>query len=219
MDGSSLTSPAISWKLQLRLGTSFPRAMFIFSETNSHPTSPPQPMACQPVMASRQQNPGHKTNGSHFYPRLLSIARNWLRIGPCCRSSAAPGGLFCKRHETPPSCHSLGPSIETTAFYGQHTMQFLPMFQVDSKVQTHTFSIHQDSSPTIPSWSSMIIYDNLWSSIQLTPIHPSHPQPSPKRIQLPRHIFSSAQRVSCSRRPASLNKSAWSRRERSGDGW
>ena len=44
------------------------------------------------------------------------------------------------------------------------------------------FSIHQDSSPTIPSWSSMIIYDNqwcLWSSIQLTPIHPSHPQPSP----------------------------------------
>lgn len=138
VDGSSLTSPAISWKLQLRLGTSFPRAMFIFSETNSHPTSPPQPMACQPVMASRQQNPGHKTNGSHFYPRLLSIARNWLRIGPCCRSSAAPGGLFCKRHETPPSCHSLGPSIETTAFYGQHTMQFLPMFQVDSKVQTHT---------------------------------------------------------------------------------
>ena len=53
--------------------TSFPRAMFIFSETNSHPTSPPQPMACQPVMASRQQNPGHKLMDSTSIPDSLAL--------------------------------------------------------------------------------------------------------------------------------------------------
>ena len=84
------------------------RAMFIFSGTKKFaplrsPMIPRQAMACQPVTASGQQDLGISWAHDGFhYPWLLSLAQlripSWLRmlrIGPCCSSSTAPGGL-CK---------------------------------------------------------------------------------------------------------------------------